>query len=79
MGEQRLCKAKVAGSNPAISTENLVRNVIIGAREKFVERYEDIESGKNTAVDQVLLRPGGVRRVDLSLLNGSSNKRIVEE
>jgi hypothetical protein len=25
------------------------------------------------------LRPGGVRRVDLSLLNGSSNKRIVEE
>ena len=44
MGEQRLCKAKVAGSNPAISTE--VVEVSFGAREKFVEQQADIKSRK---------------------------------
>ena len=43
MGEQRLCKAKVAGSNPAISTE-FVESALVGAKEKFVEQQADIKS-----------------------------------
>ena len=42
MGEQRVCNAKVAGSNPAISTEFVGRTK--RSNEKIVEQHEDIRS-----------------------------------
>ena len=42
MGEQRLCKAKVAGSNPAISTEFVEGS--LEREKKFVEQQADIKS-----------------------------------
>ena len=43
VGEQRLCKAKVRGSNPAISTE-FVDYVRYWSNRKFVKRQTDIKS-----------------------------------
>ena len=65
MGEQRLCKAKVAGSNPAISTEFVEE--CFGAREKFVEQQADIKSKNAPQMARSYPRPGGVCRVELSL------------
>lgn len=53
-GEQRLCKAKVAGSNPAISTEFVTGKY--GEYTKFVERKKRLNR-KSCTVNWVSCDP----------------------
>lgn len=65
MGEQRLCKAKVAGSNPAISTETVV-SVSKWSTLKFDKQFGNIKQ-VITALNKGFYDPAVKRRVVLCL------------